>query len=454
MPTKPKNRTPATKQGLTSGVRAIILVLTLLAAGLAGYLAWISFSGRDVVGCGPDSGCAAVLNSRWAYWLGLPVSLFGGASYLALFAGTLFLGGKTPAPRQRHIWLGLLVVSWLVIGAAIWFVLLQTFILRHFCPFCMSAHAAAVIAAILLLRHCPYGPEPAKAHERERSVYVPLNSVRQLFLPAAAGLALLAAGQLFAPKKSYVEESLSGGVQITTNAAPATNIAAAIPPAESTNVAPEEPPPVPEPPPGDAGFRSIALFDGKLEFDLVDVPIIGRADAPHFIIGLHDYTCSGCRGMHKPLMDLYRKYSNDLAIVSLPLPLDSDCNPIVPRTPPAHSNACQYARISLAVWRADPDLLMAFDDWVFEPERPPSIEATRQYARQLVGDQAFAEAWNDPLVDRQLKINIALYGLNYQINKRSSMPQMFIGNSVLFGSLPFKDLEEKVVKEFGLKAVP
>jgi len=52
-------------------VRALLAVAILG----AGYLAWLAIHNGSAAGCGPESGCNKVLQSRWAYWLDLPVSV-------------------------------------------------------------------------------------------------------------------------------------------------------------------------------------------------------------------------------------------------------------------------------------------------------------------------------------------------------------------------------------------
>ena len=62
--------------------------LLIIAAMGAGYLAWVSIHNGPAAGCGPESGCNAVLQSRWAYWLDLPVSVPAVLVYLALLGMT------------------------------------------------------------------------------------------------------------------------------------------------------------------------------------------------------------------------------------------------------------------------------------------------------------------------------------------------------------------------------
>ena len=67
-------------------VRILLVSAAIITIYLA--LATLSQSG-NVPGCGPDSGCDKVLNSKWAYWLGIPVSLPGLGLYAVFFALSL-----------------------------------------------------------------------------------------------------------------------------------------------------------------------------------------------------------------------------------------------------------------------------------------------------------------------------------------------------------------------------
>ena len=90
--------TPATLStpAWLKGARALLVI----AAAGAGYLAWVAIHNGPAAGCGAGSGCNAVLQSRWAYWLGLPVSVPAVLVYLALLGSSLLLKG--PARRMMN----------------------------------------------------------------------------------------------------------------------------------------------------------------------------------------------------------------------------------------------------------------------------------------------------------------------------------------------------------------
>ena len=117
--------------------------------------------------------------------------------------------------------------------------------------------------------------------------------------------------------------------------------------------------------------------------------------------------------MHWHLMEAMSHLSNELSIVSLPMPLDSKCNYTVRQTPTPHTNACEYAKIGLAIWRVNHRLQHQFDDWIFTPEETPPREAVHQYASALVGSNQLAQALQDSWVDTELQIGIRIYATNY-----------------------------------------
>ncbi|MFQ5851026.1 MAG: vitamin K epoxide reductase family protein [Candidatus Binatia bacterium] len=67
-----------------------LLGLALIGMGITGYLTVIALSGQPVAGCPVGSSCDVVLNSRWSKLLGLPTSLWGFLTYIAL-AGVAFI---------------------------------------------------------------------------------------------------------------------------------------------------------------------------------------------------------------------------------------------------------------------------------------------------------------------------------------------------------------------------
>ena len=153
--------------------------------------------------------------------------------------------------------------------------------------------------------------------------------------------------------------------------------------------------------------------------------------------------------MHPRLTGILGAVSNQMAIINLPMPLDPRCNHTMTRTHPDHVLACDYARIGLAVWKAKHDAMRTYDDWVFEPDRPPPLEEAKNFARQLVGTNAFEIAWADPWVDRQVQMDVAIYEVAYRAG-RGSMPQLLIGTNVYQGTMQPEDLGRAIREQLGV----
>src|SRR5208282_5632313 len=102
----------------------VIWVRVLLGVAVvgAGYLAWVSFHNGPVAGCGAESGCSKVLQSRWAYWLDVPVSVPALLVYLALLGATVVLQRGTSPDDERGSWAVIIALAVIVAGAALWFV--------------------------------------------------------------------------------------------------------------------------------------------------------------------------------------------------------------------------------------------------------------------------------------------------------------------------------------------
>lgn len=380
--------------------RAELLMVRLclfLALGISIYLAWNSLQGGAIPGCGPESDCDKVLASRWAYIFGLPVSLFAAPVYAALL-GLLW--------RRDLKWPAMVAGSVVILGAAAWFVGIQFFVLRAFCKFCMTAHVAGAIAAVTLLRRNPIATRPTLAWSAA----------------GAAAMALMVAAQFAytAPQRTeaaYAQNTRSSG---ETGPAPA-----------------EEP--------------VFSVLGGQFKLKLTEVPVHGNIDAPKKVVKLFDYTCHYCRAMHHHFQPLFQKYSNQFAVISLPVPLSAECNYVVKRTSPAHRDACDIAKLGLAVFYADPAKSHAFDAWIFAPQKPPAVPEARRYAEGLVGKENLAKALLDPRIEQRIKEDVDMYVTNSRLARSGKMPQLLFAHGTSIGATTSpQDLEKTLIESMGL----
>jgi len=116
-----------------------------------------------------------------------------------------------------------------------------------------------------------------------------------------------------------------------------------------------------------------------------------------------------------------------------------------------HSNACTYAQLGLAVWRADRSKQEAFDDWLFSFIRPPGTNEAREQAIRLIGTNALAKAIQDPWIDRQIQQDIRIYHTNYLRYRQGQLPQLIIGTNLFSGTLRnIQDLYRLLSAQLGL----
>lgn len=374
--------------------------LFLLAFGISLYLAINSWRGGGVPGCGPESDCDKVLSSRWAYIFGLPIS------FLAL---PIYLAGLVSLFQKTLPWRFLNAIAITILIMAAWFVGLQMFALRAFCKFCMTAHLAGATAAIILLRRQPL---PA------RFSFAPMAA-------AAAAAILVITAQIITrpPAPVQVSTGNSGGSNTSLSSPTDNSLALSTGAANPTNIPPAQSAP------------TFTILEGQVTLDLTKVPVTGRLDAEHKLVKLFDYTCHHCRDLHHLLEPFRQRFSNELAIVSLPVPLDANCNPVMKSTPRAHQNACDYARLALAVFLAAPERFEQYSNWLFAPPRPPELTVAREHAARLVTQEKLTAALTDPRIAQQLKQDSDIFVASSRLARKGTLPQMIFARTVSVGGV-------------------
>lgn len=357
--------------------------LSSLALAFSALLSWHYLSGATVIGCGGSSapGCDQVLSSRWSTLAGvLPVSGLAAGAYLAILAASLSIGPTTPAPVRRLAWNAMLIVVGAVVGAAVWFTIVQKLMVAAFCPYCLATHITGLLLAALVIWQAPRqkendsdapasAPESSTAFKHAGKMLVPrlIRSVR------AAGLALVGVG-------------LAGVLAVCQVSF--------------------KPPPV---------FRSGESQNDVVGIDPHAAPLVGSPDARYVVTLLFDYNCSHCQQLHFMLDEAIRRYSGKLAFVLCPAPLNSHCNPYISRNVDEFKDSCELAKTGLAVWVARRNAFPAFNRWMFSLEsgdrwKPRTVEAARDKAVELIGQAKFDAARTDPWIERYMQTSIRIYG--------------------------------------------
>jgi uncharacterized membrane protein len=123
-----------------------IPILDLVGLGIATYLAYVEITHVEAL-CGPIGECNIVQTSSYALMLGIPVAVLGVVYYLAV--GALWLGQTYLRGRWANLTkLALLGLTLFGVLFSIYLTLLELFVVRAICSWCLGS---AVTATILML---------------------------------------------------------------------------------------------------------------------------------------------------------------------------------------------------------------------------------------------------------------------------------------------------------------
>ena len=376
--------------------RWIMTGLNTLAIVVSAIMSWHYMVGGSMAGCGGGSPCEQVLNSKWSTIAGmLPVSGLAVGAYLAMLVSSFFTFSSTELPIRRLAWSAMLILSGAVAGSAVWFTIVQKWIIGDFCPYCVATHIIGMLLAALAIWRAITDSNDHSMdfqmtnHEMDKNISPkpPERIIRPLPAVGLALIGLILAGILAAFQ---------------------------------------------------AGFTHSALYTGgesqdKLPvIDYHSVPMVGSPDAPYVVTLLFDYQCSHCQKIHFMLDEAIRLYNGKLAFALCPAPLNTACNPYIPRDVDAFKNSCELAKIGLAVWVARRDAFPAFENWMFTYESgnnwvPRSIEAAMAKAVELLGREEFDASWSDQWIGQYMQTCIRIYGQTIQSGK-GGIPKLIFGS--------------------------
>jgi uncharacterized membrane protein/protein-disulfide isomerase len=363
--------------------------LSALALALSAYLGWHYLVGGSVIGCGGGSPCDQVLNGRWSSVAGvLPVSGLAAGAYLAMLVASLFIGPATAVPVRRLAWRAMLVLVGAAAGSAVWFIIVQKWIIGSFCPYCMATHITGLLLATLIIWQAPKQLDnDSKAPVNDVPPAAPRRVIGHLPAMGFASVGLVLAGIMAACQVHFV------------------------------------PPAV---------YRGGESQDNLPALDPHAVPLIGSPDAPYVVTLLFDYKCPHCQQLHFMLDKAIRGYGGKLAFALCPAPLNTKCNPYIPRDVDEFADSCELAKIALAVWVAKRDAFPVFNRWMFSFEsgdlwHPRTLDAARAKGVELVGQAKFDAALADPWIDRYMRTSIRIYGETIH-NGNTAVPKLVFGS--------------------------
>jgi protein-disulfide isomerase/uncharacterized membrane protein len=377
----------------------VIRLLLLAAIGVDFFLVSHTLTGKVLSGCGAEENCAQILSTRWAYWLVVPVSFLG----LVTHAGLFLLSFRSEQLERESLDRFLLVaLSYLTLFAAAWFVYLQSWVLGSFCRYCLTAHVLGCISSIGLLLLLP-------KLNRTRSDW----SAR---LTAALLLIVLIGGQIFFPVQTV---AIAVGTQ---------------PPATLTGSS-QEP-------------RLIKLAPNLDPVPLANFPVIGNPNGS-LILVFFDFTCPNCRRAHPLLEQAATESNGKLCFVLIPVPINPKCNHYIANLIDEHRDACDYARMALALWHHHPDDFAEFSQQALRTGATPGATADiTVWLESKEGSDAWKSNLSDTWVDTQLNWDVEGFAEAVKRSGHVEMPKFVIGGTIISGAPADLDELQKWISQY------
>jgi protein-disulfide isomerase/uncharacterized membrane protein len=415
---------------------AAALVLCAAAAAVAGLLlaqhhgeprARAAVS--EACGAGETSGCDAVAESRWSRVAGFPVAAWGLALYLSV---ALVLLLALAGPRSLAWPLALLAAGALASALLVDLVLLavQVFSIRAVCWLCVSTYVLGglALAALWPARRATTGASPAFTSPEGRLALAGWagGTLAVLAFAFAANHAL---GQRAAQRQARLL-----GAPAPLESAPAPVSASAPNPgvaAPQATGAPVTAQAGGSTAPEDAGYwreqaqelqatiddpvKLEAYFTAKAQreydaarveaIDLSNTPLKGAAGAPVTVVEYSDFMCPFCRNLAGALSQFVPQAGGRLAVYFKNFPLDSSCNPKLPRS--AHAGACTLALG--AICAHNQGKFEAYHDRVFSSEHrnPQPADVVRLAGEAGLNAAAMEGCLGDPATRKALDAQIA-----------------------------------------------
>ena len=444
---------------------------------VSGYLAYTTLTSSTVAGCsGSLFDCQSVLKSQWSRWFGVPVSVLAALTYVGLL-GSLAATQTGSRQRRNTMWLAVSALSLSAGLAAIWFISLQVFVLNHLCAYCLTAHGCGLLLAMMILFKQPLGSKasamPGLAAFGGLAVLVvgqalgpaPVTYKIETFEPQSVSTPVDATnsdvfgaptendgnldGEFAPPTDDFIFEpptdvgvSLNSAVpkkssegthplsfffhpmvltSVLTYQEPgqqeSASNPAAVQPTEPQSTVPKE------------VVRLAKIQGGNIKLNVRQWPLCGSPDAKYVFVEMFDYSCPHCRNTHQNAIKYAQaQFGNDLAVVALPLPLNTNCNTAITQTGPKFIESCELAKLAVAVWRVDPAKFTEFHNWMFAGE-PKTFMVAKAQAETLVDPAKLATEIDSKIVAGYIGKHVEIYN---RIG-RGEVPKLMFPNTSVVG---------------------
>jgi protein-disulfide isomerase len=189
--------------------------------------------------------------------------------------------------------------------------------------------------------------------------------------------------------------------------------------------------------------RRLITIVGSTKLDVRQWPLLGKPTAKYIFAEMYDYTCPHCRSLHKSMGAAFKKYGDDIAILALPVPLNASCNKEIETTESQHRDACELARLAIAVWRVKPDKFLEYHNWLFKETR--SVADARRQAIKAITEEALDKVLDRKTPDKYLTRHAQLY----KVAGRGAVPKCLFPGVTLTGDIGSKKLIRTIKEQLG-----
>jgi hypothetical protein len=126
-----------------------------------------------------------------------------------------------------------------------------------------------------------------------------------------------------------------------------------------------------------------------------------------------------------------------LAVLIMPIPLETRCNRLITDPKASHQGACSTARMALGVAAIRPQAFARFHNWLMaDKEKPPRADKIIAQAYSTVDRARLSSLSNGPDLNRQIREYIELYAKLAQRaggNNKFGLPVQILGGHIMSG---------------------
>lgn len=132
---------------------------------------------------------------------------------------------------------------------------------------------------------------------------------------------------------------------------------------------------------------------------------------PRIPVPVCDCAGSSCRKPHRLLIQARRRYGNRIAVAMVVSPANGRCNSVWDSSSEQRNSACEFARLSLGLWKASPDKFENLENWIFGDTEVRTLAESLEGVVRLCGRGPLMRALADPWVEQRLNGNLESFKL-------------------------------------------